>query len=138
MLSLAICSTQDRLFELRDFRIPRVMPFAIEQFAASMHLVLDPADKYPRDSLVAHILDVIPQFLPALFIPCSRRVRVRQIVSNAKRFQRGEWEGLWETAVRFPRKESDNTTQRSQLEPLEEPLPTAESCRRNIARVGAI
>jgi hypothetical protein len=30
---------------------------AVEQFAASMHLVLDLADKYPRDSLAAHILD---------------------------------------------------------------------------------
>ena len=42
----------ERLFELRDFRIARVMPKgeAIEQFAASMHLVLDLADKYPRDS----------------------------------------------------------------------------------------
>jgi hypothetical protein len=41
-----------RLFELRDFRIARVMPKgdAVEQFAASMHLVLDLADKYPRDS----------------------------------------------------------------------------------------
>ncbi len=77
---------------------------AIEQFAASMHLVLDLADKYPRDSLAAHILDVIAQFLPALLMPCSRRGRVRQIVSNAKRFQRGEWKGLWETAVRLHEK----------------------------------
>ena len=95
----------ERLFELRDFRIPRVMPKgeAIEQFAASMHLVLDLADKYPRDSLAAHILDVIAQSLPALLMSCSRRGRVRQKVSNAKRFQRGEWKGLWETALRFAR-----------------------------------
>ena len=75
----------------------RVMPKgeAIEQFAASMHLVLDLADKYPRDSLAAHILDVVAhaQFLPALLTPCSRRGRARQIVSNAKRFQRGEGKG---------------------------------------------
>ena len=52
--------------ELRDFRISRVMPKgeAIEQFAASMHLALDLADIYPRDSLAAHILDVVAQFLP--------------------------------------------------------------------------
>jgi hypothetical protein len=51
----------ERLFELRDFRITRVMPKgeAIEQFDASMHIVLDRADKYPRDSLAAHILDVV-------------------------------------------------------------------------------
>ena len=77
------------LFELRDFRIPRVMPKgeSIEQFAVSMHLVLDLADKYPRDSLPVHILDVIAKFLPTLPMPCSCRDRVRQIVSNAKRFQ---------------------------------------------------
>jgi hypothetical protein len=64
-----------RLFELRDFRLARVMPKgeAVEQFAASMHLVLDLADKYPRDSLAAHILDCVAQFLPALLCPCTRR-----------------------------------------------------------------
>jgi hypothetical protein len=66
---------------------------AIEQFAASMHLALDLADIYPRDSLAAHILDVAAQFLPALLTPCSRRGRARQIVSNTKRFQRGEGKG---------------------------------------------
>ncbi len=47
----------ESLFELRDFRIARVTPKgeATEQFAASMHLVLDLADKYPRDSVAAHI-----------------------------------------------------------------------------------
>ncbi len=91
----------ERLFELRDFRIARGMPKceAVEQFAASMHLVLGLSDKYPRDSLGTHILDVVAQFLPALLSPCIRRGRVRQIVSNAQRFQRGEWKGLWETAV---------------------------------------
>jgi hypothetical protein len=37
---------------------------AIEQFDASMHLVFDLADNYPRDSVGAHILDVVAQFLP--------------------------------------------------------------------------
>ena len=80
----------ERLFELRDFRIARVTPKgeAIEQFAACMHLVLDLADKYPRDSLAAHILDCVAQFLPALLCPSTRRGRVRQIISSAKRFQR--------------------------------------------------
>jgi hypothetical protein len=79
-----------------------------QQFATSMHLVLGLADKYRKDSLSAHILDVVAQFLPALLTLCTRRGRVRQIVSNAKRFQRGEWKGLWETALRFVRKETDN------------------------------
>jgi hypothetical protein len=48
---------------------------AVEQLAASMHLVLDLANKYPRDSLPAHILDCVAQFLPALLCPCTRRGR---------------------------------------------------------------
>ena len=82
------------------FRIARVIPKGenIEQFASSIHLVLDLADKYPRDSLAVHILDVVAQFLPTLLMSCSRRDRVRQIVSNVKRFQNGEWKGLWETS----------------------------------------
>jgi hypothetical protein len=79
----------DRLFELRDFRIIRVMfkDEGIQKFVGSMHLVLDLADKYPRDSLDAHILDGVAEFLPALLCPCSRRDRVRQIISNTKLFQ---------------------------------------------------
>ena len=72
---------------------------AVEQLAASMNLVLDLANKYPRVSLPAHILDRVAQFLPALLNPCTSRNRVRQITANAKRFQRGEWKGLWETAA---------------------------------------
>ena len=55
----------ERLFELRDFRIDRVMSKdeSIEQYATTMHLVLDLADKYPHDSLSTHILDVV-WFLP--------------------------------------------------------------------------
>jgi len=104
----------ERLFELRDFRIARVTPKgeAIEQFAACMHLVLDLADKYPRDSLAAHILDCVAQFLPALLCPSTRRGRVRQIISSAKRFQRGDWKGLWETALLLARKEIDTNNKR--------------------------
>jgi len=104
----------ERLFELRDFRISRVMPKgeAVQQLAASMHLVLDLADKYPRDSLAAHILDCVAQFLPALLCPCTRSGRVRQIISSAKRFQRGDWKTLWETALRLARKETDNIAKR--------------------------
>ena len=43
----------------------------------------------------------------------SRRGRVRQIVSNVKRFHHGEWKDLWETDVCFARKETDNNTKRN-------------------------
>jgi hypothetical protein len=45
-----------RLFELRDIRISRVMPKgeAIQQFAASMQVILALADKYPRVLSCAH------------------------------------------------------------------------------------
>jgi hypothetical protein len=106
-----LCDLLDtkRLFELRDFRIPRVMTKgeAIEQFAASMHLVLDLADKYPRGSLTLHIPDSVAQFLPALLCPDTRRGRVKHIISNTKCFQRGDWKYLWETALRLARRETD-------------------------------
>jgi hypothetical protein len=38
--------------------------------------------------------------------------RVKQIISSAKRFQRGDWKGLWETALRFARRESDTNAKR--------------------------
>ncbi len=106
----------ERLFEFLDFRIARVTPKGevIEQFTACMHLVLDLGDKYPRDSLVAHILDCVTEFLPAFLCPSTRRGRVRQIISSAKRFQRGDWKGLWETALRFARKEIDTNNKRKQ------------------------
>ena len=50
--------------------------------------------------------------LCVLFMSCSRRGGVRQIVSNVKRFQRGEWKGLWETVQSFARKETDNNVKR--------------------------
>ena len=106
--------TLERLFELRDFRIDRVMTKGeeVEQFVTSMHLVLDLADKYPRDSLAAHILDCVAQFLPVLLCPSTRRGRVRQIISSAKRFQRGDWKGLWETALLLAWKEIDINNKR--------------------------
>ncbi len=79
-----------------------------------MYLVLDLADKYPRDSLVPHILDCVAQFLPDFLCPSTRRDRVRQIMSSAKRFQRGDWKGLWETAMRLARKEIDTNNKRKQ------------------------
>jgi hypothetical protein len=59
------------LFELSDFQISRVIHKGedIEQFATSMHLVLDLADKYPRVSLPEHILDCVVEFLPGLVCP---------------------------------------------------------------------
>ena len=82
----------------------------IEQFTTS---ILDLTDKYPRDSLASHILDVVAQFLPTLLVTCSCRDRVRQIVSNVKHVQHGEWKGLWETVRCFTRKETDNNAKRN-------------------------
>jgi hypothetical protein len=70
---------------------------SIEQFAASMHLVLDLDAKHPLDSLAVLTLDVVAQFLPELLRAYIRRGRVRQTVSNVKHFQCGK--GLWETFI---------------------------------------
>jgi hypothetical protein len=47
-----------------------------------------------------------------LLCPSTRRGRVRQIISSAKRFQRGDWKSLWETALLFARKEIDTNNKR--------------------------
>ena len=62
-------------------------------------------------SLAAHILDCVAQFLPALLRPGTRRGRVKHIISSAKRFQRGDWKYLWETALRLARRETDNNVE---------------------------
>ncbi len=67
----------DRLFEFRDFRISRVVTKGGEDIAESIHLVLGLTDRYPHDSIATHILDVVAQFLPALFTPFLHRDRVR-------------------------------------------------------------
>ncbi len=106
----------ERLFELRDFRIAKVTPKgeAIEQFTACMYLVLDLPDKYPHDSLTAHILDCVSQCLPAFLYTSTHRGRVRKIISSAKRFHRGDRKGLWETALRLARKEIDTNNKGKQ------------------------
>ena len=78
-----------------------------------MHLVLSLAEKFPRDSLASHILDVVAQFLPALLTPVARRGRIRHILSNAKRFRNGDWKGLWQQAVRFNTKETAHAVARN-------------------------
>ena len=79
-----------------------------EQFVTNMNLVLDLDDKYPHHSISVHTMDVVALFLPALLTSCSHRDRVRQIVTNTKLFQCGEWKGFWETDLGFIRRESDN------------------------------
>jgi hypothetical protein len=83
-------------------------PFFATSVGAHIHLVLDLADKYPRESLAAHILDCVAQFLPALLCPGTRRGRVKHIISNSNRFQWGDWKFLWEDTLRLPRRETDN------------------------------
>jgi hypothetical protein len=34
------------------------------------------------------------------------------MISSAKRFQRGDWKGLWETALRLARRETDTNGKR--------------------------
>jgi hypothetical protein len=73
-----------------------------------MHLVLDLADKYPHNSITAHILDFVVQFLPALLRPSTRRGRGTEIVSSSERFQCGDCKGLWEDSLCETRWETDN------------------------------
>ena len=96
-----------QLWALRDFRIPRLVPrgTASQDFGESLKVILTLADRYPAQSLPLYILRAFAQFLPALLMPCSRRGKPRHISSNAKRFQKGEWEHLWNQALRLNKKE---------------------------------
>jgi hypothetical protein len=67
-------------------------------FNISIHLAAGPPKTFVfsfsfRDGQV-----LVAQFLPALLCPCTRRGRVRQIISSAKLFQRGDLKGSCETA----------------------------------------
>jgi len=96
-----------QLWALRDFRIPRLVPrgTASQDFGESLKVILTLADRYPAQSLPLYILRAFAQFLPALLMPCSRRGKPRHIGSNARRFQKGEWEHLWNQALRLNKKE---------------------------------
>ena len=53
------------LWSLRDFRIPLLFPKgqARKDFADSMRLILNLAQKYPQKSLARYILRAVAQFL---------------------------------------------------------------------------
>jgi hypothetical protein len=59
-----------------------------------------PSECYPAQSLPLYILRVFAQFLPALLMPCSRRGKPRHVSLNACRFQKGEWESLWNQTLK--------------------------------------
>jgi hypothetical protein len=88
------------LWDLRNFRIPRLIPrgTASKDFGDSLKAIIVLADRYPAQSFPLYILRAFPQFLPALLMP-SRRSKPRHISINACRFQKGEWEALWTQAL---------------------------------------
>ena len=80
-----------RLWDLRNFRIPRLVPrgAASRDFGDSLKAILALAERYPAQSLPLYILRAFAQFLPALLMPCSRRGKPRHVSLNARRFQKG-------------------------------------------------
>ena len=86
-----------RLWDLRNFRIPRLVPrgAASRDFGDSLKAILAPAQSLPL-----YILRAFAQFLPALLMPCSRRGKPRHVSLNARRFQKGEWESLWNQTLK--------------------------------------
>jgi hypothetical protein len=86
-----------RLWDLRNFHIPPSgPPWCCQQgLRDRLKAILTLADRYPAQSLPLYILRAFAQFLPALLMPCSRRGKPRHVSLNAHRFQKGEWESLW-------------------------------------------
>jgi hypothetical protein len=96
-----------RLWDLRNFRIPRLVPrgAASRDFGDSLKAILTLAERYPAQSLPLYILRAFAQFLPALLMPCSRRGKPRHVSLNARRFQKGEWESLWNQTLKHNNRE---------------------------------
>ena len=96
-----------RLWDLRNFRIPRLVPrgAASRDFGDSLKAILALAERYPAQSLPLYILRAFAQFLPALLMPCSRRGKPRHVSLNARRFQKGEWESLWNQTLKHNNRE---------------------------------
>jgi hypothetical protein len=96
-----------RLWDLRNFRIPRLVPrgAASRDFGDSLKAILALAERYPAQSLPLYILRAFAQFLPALLMPCSRRGKPRHVSLNARRFQKGEWESLWTQTLKHNNRE---------------------------------
>jgi hypothetical protein len=80
-----------RLWDLRNFRIPRLVPrgAASKDFGDGLKAILALAERYPAQSLPLYILRAFAQFLPALLMPCSRRGKPRHVSLNMRRFQKG-------------------------------------------------
>jgi hypothetical protein len=81
-----------RLWDLRNFRIPRLVPrgTASKDIGDSLEAILALAERYPAQSLPLYILRAFAQFLPALLMPRSRRGKPMHVSLNARRFQKGE------------------------------------------------
>jgi len=96
-----------RLWDLRNFRTPLPVPHgtASKDCGDSLKAILALAERHPAQSLPQYILRAFAQFLPALLMPCSRRGKPRHITTNARRFQRGEWEACWTLAMRHNNRE---------------------------------
>jgi hypothetical protein len=82
-----------RLWDLGNFRIPRLVPrgTASKDFGNILKTILALAERYPAQSLPLYILRAFAQLLPALLMPCSRCGKPRHITINVRRFQKGEW-----------------------------------------------
>jgi hypothetical protein len=89
------------LWDLRNFRIPRLIPRGTtsKDFWHSLKAILVLTYRYPAQSLPLYILQTFAQFLPTLLMPCSRSCKPRHISINACRFQKDEWEALWTQAL---------------------------------------
>lgn len=98
----------DGLFQLRDFRLTKLLPQAgeaLDEFRSTMKLVMKLSQAFPDRSPARYILRIVAHFLPALILPNRRRGRSKHIIKNARTFRAGGLKELWEQAVRYAEKE---------------------------------
>ncbi len=125
-----------RLWDLRNFRIPRLVPrgAASKDFGDGLKAILGLAERVcvPAQTLPLYILRAFAQFLPALLMPCSRRSKPRHVSLNASRFQKGEWESLWNQTLKHNNRKlahrAKNLDGNTRLRPGSELGPDPFSC----------
>jgi len=115
------------LWDLRNFRIPRLIPrsMANKDFRDSLKAIPALADSYPAQSLPLYILRAFAQFLPALLMPCLRRGKPRHLSINVCRFQKGEWEALWTQTFHHNNREVAHRVKKLDGKP---PAPAFRAC----------
>ena len=105
----------DDLFNLLNYRINRLpcTGDVLNRYAECHKLILTLTVRFPERSLARRLLACFTRSLPSLLLPASRRGRPQQALRNCTRFLQGDWKGLWQSALKWAKKEHDRVVARA-------------------------